>query len=661
MRTSPGSARRSPFLFSLPILLLAVTFGASASEDSAEAPDTIVITAPAPQDSESPAVRVIEVDQAIEAGHTTVADAVRGTPGIDIQQRGSGFESSTVRIRGSSAEQVVVLRDGRRVDGGTTGVVDLSTLSLRGVERIEVVLGAATALYGTGGAAGAINLISRAPDNNADGDEGFTGTSIFEYGSLGEYRLGGEVTVPVGAGVLDATVEGAYAENEYSYDRNGSSEARENAGGWQGKARLGVERRGELATVRLFGALHRSDRGIPGTVEFPSDSARLEENGAGLELSVGTRGAVNVGKAAARSSSASSWGTVYNLTARRTERSYADPEYPLGALSSRSTLYRLNAQGIPRGPLGGGDLLLPVSYTFEALRESELGERERHIAAFAPGYSTSRIPLGSSTFRWLINGRVEVVTVAAEAQLLPSVRTSVEWRSPTELLETTVAVGAGYRLPTYSELFRPAAAFALGNPELKPEESRSAELQLSLGREESHEIQLSAHLTSYRNLIQWLPNPTGFWRPENGGRAITYGGELAYRIARPIGLSPWSGDADSGVALLYARDLSPGPTYNKQLPYRPAVSATLTGGLSHLLGHRIGATLRTVGERPVTPQNTVFLDPYVAIDLNGAFAVPRTPVTLRGRVNNLLDQEFVESRFFPNPGRELVISMEVAW
>ena len=666
---SPLLCRRrevcSVLLFYLCLATPLVLFPAvGIAQEGENAPETIVITAEAPEESPSPSMRVIEVKEAVEAGHTTVADAVSAIPGVAIQRRGSGFESSTVRIRGSSSEQVLVLRDGQPVGGGSTGISDLSRISLRGVERIEVVLGPATAIYGAGGAAGAINLVSGTPELGGQQESQFEGSSSFEYGSLGEYRLGGELLAPVGAGELDVALDGVYAQNEYSYGRAGSSVARENAGGRQGQAQIGFTRPGESTTLSLEGSLDHSDRGVPGTVEFPSDSARLEETGAAATVALATGSAAEAGALhtpRSTSNNSLSWGTLSRFAGSREERSFNDPEYPLGALSSQSTLYRLDTGLTAQGPLGRSHTSLPISYTFEALRESELGERDRHTLAFAPGFVAPRLPLGRSSVGWKIHGRIELITAAGDPEVLPSIRTSLSWRTPRDLLEASVALGAGYRLPTYSELFWPAGAFALGNPDLEPERSRSAELELLLGRTEANQLRINTHVTLYRDLIQWLPNPTGYWRPRNTGEAITYGGEAAYNLQEPIGLTPWNAEAELTAELLYARDLSEGPTFNKQLPYRPELSGSFKSGLSHLLGHQIGASVRAVGERPVTPQNTVHLDSYLAVDLYAAFAIPGTAIVLRGRVNNLLDQEFVETRFFPNPGRELILALEVSW
>lgn len=248
-----------------------------------------------------------------------------------------------------------------------------------------------------------------------------------------------------------------------------------------------------------------------------------------------------------------------------------------------------------------------------------------------------------------------------ELRPFPSVRGSVTWSSGPIPFESSLAISTGYRLPSYAELFWPAGGFAVGNPELQPERSSAAELELRLGRAGASEMRLNGYATLYRNLIQWLPDPTGYWRPRNTGRAITAGAELSYGGEVALGLSPWNVGGELSGEMLFARDRNDGPTYNKQLPYRPEYSGSLATELTHLAGHRLRVELRGVGARPVTRQNTRWLDPYMAIDLSTELSIPGTPVVLRGRVDNLLDRDFTETRFFPNPGREILVETEVSW
>ena len=177
-------------------------------------PDTIVVTAPPPPAAADPGTTVIDAEEARRAGHETVADALAAEAGISIQRQGSGFEAATMRIRGSTAEQVLLLRDGRPVTDARGAISDLSRLSLAGVERIEVVRGAATALYGAGAAAGAINVVSTSP---LPGDEPsqerrppdrLEGTTRAGWGSFGEYRLETELSRHAEGGTVGLALAG---------------------------------------------------------------------------------------------------------------------------------------------------------------------------------------------------------------------------------------------------------------------------------------------------------------------------------------------------------------------------------------------------------------------------------------------------------------------
>jgi len=166
-----------------------------------------------------------------------VADVVAATPAITIQRSGSGFEPATLRVRGSTAEQVLILRDGRPLNDAAGTIVDLSRISLHDVQRIEIIRGAATAITGHGGAAGAINLIT-AGENGAgstlDGDP-LTGSSRVALGSFREVRLDGSVDMrPTATTTLGVDVAGVLSDNRYDYERAGGGETRINGGGREG-------------------------------------------------------------------------------------------------------------------------------------------------------------------------------------------------------------------------------------------------------------------------------------------------------------------------------------------------------------------------------------------------------------------------------------------
>ncbi len=145
------------------LLTALVGFAAEPAEDDAD--EVIVVTASgsgAPRGEVAVAVEVIDQEELVRGGARTVADALATQPGVDVQLGRFGAE---VRLRGMEADQTLVLVDGVRVVGQKDGVVDLSRLPIENIERIEIVKGPASALYGSDALGGVIQIITKTPED----------------------------------------------------------------------------------------------------------------------------------------------------------------------------------------------------------------------------------------------------------------------------------------------------------------------------------------------------------------------------------------------------------------------------------------------------------------------------------------------------------------
>ncbi|HXZ86737.1 MAG TPA: TonB-dependent receptor plug domain-containing protein, partial [Myxococcota bacterium] len=95
----------------------------------------------------------------------TVEELLEQVPGVDVRRFGGLGAYSTASIRGSKSEQVLVLLDGVRLNEAERGGVDLSTLPLRQVERIEVLPGAGAQRWGSDAVGGVISITTRRPES----------------------------------------------------------------------------------------------------------------------------------------------------------------------------------------------------------------------------------------------------------------------------------------------------------------------------------------------------------------------------------------------------------------------------------------------------------------------------------------------------------------
>jgi len=93
--------------------------------------------------------------------YATVDEALRNLPGVEIRRSGSLGKTSSISIRGANSNQVQVLVDGVRVKSPTLGQVDLSDLSPDLIDRIEIIRGSQSTLYGADAMGGVVNIITK--------------------------------------------------------------------------------------------------------------------------------------------------------------------------------------------------------------------------------------------------------------------------------------------------------------------------------------------------------------------------------------------------------------------------------------------------------------------------------------------------------------------
>ncbi|HLJ29691.1 MAG TPA: TonB-dependent receptor [Candidatus Angelobacter sp.] len=136
-------------------------------------PTVVEVTAEAVPVSASPASVIVLTRSEIEQAHaSTAADLLRNVPFLHVAQNGSAGSFTSVTVRGGKPNFTLVLMDGAPINDITNilgGSVDLSTINPDDIERIEVVRGPLSSLYGSEAVSGVINIISRR-ESRASGD-----------------------------------------------------------------------------------------------------------------------------------------------------------------------------------------------------------------------------------------------------------------------------------------------------------------------------------------------------------------------------------------------------------------------------------------------------------------------------------------------------------
>lgn len=165
-------------LASVASLMLAA---APALAQTSRTDDTVVVTgtfSPIAAEKLGQTITVISGDLIEDQGYAYVPDVLRQVPSLAVSQPGAPGALTQVRLRGAEANHTLVLIDGIDISSPDQGETDFSTLLTGDVDRIEILRGPQSGLYGSNALAGVVNLVSR-----TDIDKGYTSASI-EAGSF---------------------------------------------------------------------------------------------------------------------------------------------------------------------------------------------------------------------------------------------------------------------------------------------------------------------------------------------------------------------------------------------------------------------------------------------------------------------------------------------
>jgi len=155
------------FLWVLLLPILFAGFSSAAEPDDVQKlPPLVSISTrvETPEENVTSSVTVIDEKKVQARQAETVLELLREVPGVDVVQSGSRGNGTSVFIRGSDSDQVLVLIDGVEVNSTTLGSFDLAHLTTENIDRIEVLRGAGGTLYGSQAIGGVINIITKKGD-----------------------------------------------------------------------------------------------------------------------------------------------------------------------------------------------------------------------------------------------------------------------------------------------------------------------------------------------------------------------------------------------------------------------------------------------------------------------------------------------------------------
>jgi len=454
--------------------------------------DSLVVTAtrlPLPRAAVASAVTVVTGDALRARGITTLLEALRDVPGVALVQGGSYGAPASLFLRGGESDYVKVLVDGVAVnDPG--GAFDFAHLTTDDVERIEIVRGPASVLYGSDAVAGVVQVFT-SPGRGAArwrlaGGGGTYGSSQYQAEASG-----GSARTGFSLSVSRFESDGSYAFNG-AYRRNELAALLRASAGSRTDARLTIrlddhvthfptDASGNVVDHNQFTTGRQTTVGFEGRHIL---SSRLELR---MQLGVNT---ADAGYDNRPDGPADTLGFYADISSGRTVRRSADLR-AVAHLGSGTTF-----------TLGGA---------LERQSDRSLDSSASQYGPFADTLIASR--RGSAAYAQLVadpGGRV-AVTLGARVDRnqrfgsFGTYRAGVSWRLAPRL-RVRAAVGSALKEPTFYENY--ATGYVVGNPDLRPEKSRSGEIgvEAQLGRG-GPELSATWFTQRFTDLIQYTSSP----------------------------------------------------------------------------------------------------------------------------------------------------------
>jgi len=578
----------------------------------ADPEDAVVVTAtrtPTRVSAVVSDVSVITREELDQAGVSSLAEILQGQAGVEITQNGGLGTTESVFVRGTNPTQVLVLIDGFRVGSATTGTTPFQAITPSQIQRIEIVRGPMSSLYGADAMGGVIQIFTRSEPGpvqpRASAGYGTYNTQQYTAGIGGGT---GDTTFDLGAGYLSSSSFSAVQDPTSPFfqpDKDGY--------------------RNTTATARLAHRL-TPDHELGGTVFW--SSGRVHFDGFFSTFDDYTDQTLAAYGLYSRNRFLPAWQSTL-----RVGQSIDDSTTVSGPASDqfKTTQDQVSWQNDITTPVG--NVLLAAEYLDQKVSgTTDFPVTGRTIWSALAGYTGSSGPHTlQANLRLDDNSQFGGKTTGS---LGYAYTFAPGWR-------VSAAYGTAFRAPTFNELYFPAAfgCPAFGNPNLQPESSTNLEAGVRYERGGQ-----TAGVIAFRNRISDLivaaaiPGNPFCVRAENVEEAEITGVTLTYGLI----MGGWTVRAN--VDLQDPRN----ETQDKQLPFRAKAHGAVN--VARAIGPGlVGFEVIASGPRYNNIENTQRLAGYALVNLFGELRLG-SDWSLFARVNNLFDKNYQLVQGFATPG-----------
>jgi len=632
------------------ILILFISFSGSFSQKSFLNiyPDStavfkledIVITAnktPTPYVQVGSSITIISQDEILASNKTNVLDLLRSVPGLSISQQGGESKLAAVYLRGANSDQTLVLIDGVKVNdpGSPKNAFDFSSLQTNNIDRIEILRGPQSTLYGSDALAGVISIFTKQGEGNPDltisAETGSYNTyhgMIASKGALGNLNYSVNLSRKSSDGFSAISeIYGNTEKDEYSINSISSI--------------LGYSFN-ENISMQLFYRFRESETGLD---QF--DKNGDDPNYFFKEKNSLFRTSFNLSMYEGKWTQQFGISYYKNFT---TSSDLTDEIRTSTASNSINNGTRIKAdwQNLLKF-IEGHDITIGIETEEEKAGSEYYSESEwgpfnsifpeqsiRTTGAYIQDQMNFYNKLFvSAGIRYDNNEKFgDAVTYRiVPAYFISAINTKLK-----------ASFGNAFKSPSLFYLFDPS----FGNPELEPEKSTGYDFGLEYF---SPDGKLNASVTYFQNTYTNLFNFDQNFKAINIDKAETKGAEFLVEL-RPINLIFLS----FNYTYTDAKDLSENSSeYNLKLLRRPEHKAGLAMRFNPEKSFNIMGEVQYVGSREdkdfsTFPASRITLSDYLILNLGVNFNFLNN-FTLYGKAENLLDRKYEEVLYYGTPGR----------
>lgn len=582
--------------------------------------ERIVVTPSRIEEGEGDIGRNVDIISAQDIEYSSSGDlseVLEDITALNISDYGALGATKTLRMRGSSAAQVLVLLDGRPINNPRDGQAELSNIALENIERIEVMHGPGSSMYGAGAMGGAVNIISKKPPKEKQKTEitsefgtyrtyieGLShGARLGKFGYLFNYEFKASDGFRTNS-EFDAQDAGAKLEYEFSPDN----------------------------TLGLTYGFYKSRLGAAGTIASPDDDDEERRLKNSLDLSLNLKPDDLTGVSARAYQDYDRLSFLEN-----TAGSAFDTALKKDIHTTKMRGYDLS---LNRQIFDSYGLLFGFNYVTNLNDSTTSAKHEYTVRAC---YLENRLAIGE---KWNINfgGRIDDYSNFG-SELNPSLNISYDLNEDNKLHFLT---SRSFRAPTFNDLYWPDEGWARGNPDVKPEEGITVEAGIKSRINRHLSCGLAYYRNDYDNLINWA-EAAGVWMPSNVNSALIDGVEFESDIYLTKGL-----DAEISYTYLRAKD----DKLEKYLIYQPKHRAGLSLKYKNPDGLSLRLKSQFTDKRYHDAANTIKVKRFFLLGFDAAKEI-REGVECFLSIDNLLNLEYKVISDYPLPGFTVTTGVKV--